>query len=265
MTGVAELCDAEEGAGGGERGPERRVDQLLPDGREDAPVVAVHVDHRPHHVVGFGTGGFEGDEGVRDHLVDLSRNGISADERSVPVEGALPGQVDGAAGGHDGDVVVTRSFMQLLWVDPGDFRCHDPHPALSWRVSPVRVTATCESTIAAHRIERVFELEYRRRAGEIRVGSDRLRELARAAAPGAWRMLETDGGVRVTNHDGQEVAALSGVWAPGTARYLTTFGPDTGFLVAELMWRCQSVVRRGELPAQIEDALLDLAHAVIRQ
>ncbi|GAB3870548.1 hypothetical protein GCM10029964_005260 [Kibdelosporangium lantanae] len=118
-------------------------------------------------------------------------------------------------------------------------------------------------TIATHRIERVFELEYKRRATEIRAASDRLRELGRGAAPGTWRMVETDGNVRVTNRDGEEVAALAGVWAPSTARYLTTFAPDTGFLVAELMWRCQSVVRRGEMPAQIEDALVDLAQAVI--
>jgi hypothetical protein len=118
-------------------------------------------------------------------------------------------------------------------------------------------------TIAAHRIERVFELEYRRRAAEIRAASDRLRELGRRAAPGTWRMVETGGGVRVTNRDGEEIAALGGVWAPSTARYLTTFSPETGFLVAELMWRGQSVVRRGEMPAQIQAALVDLAQAVI--
>jgi hypothetical protein len=113
------------------------------------------------------------------------------------------------------------------------------------------------------KIERVFERECRRAAADIRAASDRLRELGRKAAPGVWRALPADGDtVRMTSRDDQEIAVLSGIWAPGNANYLTVVAPDTAYLVAELMWLSESVVRKGEMPFRLQAAMLTLAAAI---
>ena len=105
----------------------------------------------------------------------------------------------------------------------------------------------------------MFERESRRAAEEIRAASDRLRELGRKAAPGVWR-VELDGDViRVRGRDDQEVAVLTGLWAPSTADYLTAVSPATAYNLAELMWLSESVVRKGEMPYRIREAMLALA------
>jgi hypothetical protein len=114
----------------------------------------------------------------------------------------------------------------------------------------------------ALKIERVFEHECKRAATDIRVASDRLRELARKAAPGVWQAFPDNDTVRLTGRDGQEVAVLTGMWAPSTARYLTAVAPNTAYLVAELMWRSESTIRKGEMPSQIRTAMLTLARAI---
>ncbi|MET0136569.1 MAG: hypothetical protein ABW215_23520 [Kibdelosporangium sp.] len=107
----------------------------------------------------------------------------------------------------------------------------------------------------------MFELESRRAAKDIRVASDRLRELGRNAAPGVWHVAPGEP-PRVTGRDGLEVAVLSGLWAPGTAAYLTAVAPNTAYLIAELMWLSESPVRKGELPTRLRNALLALAQAI---
>lgn len=109
----------------------------------------------------------------------------------------------------------------------------------------------------------MFEIENRRAARDIRTASDRLRELGRKAAPGVWRMAPTDGGpIRVIGRDDQEVAVLSGMWAAGTAEYLTAIAPDTAYQVAELMWLSESVIRKGELPSRLRGAFVTLARTL---
>lgn len=108
----------------------------------------------------------------------------------------------------------------------------------------------------------MFEHECRQIATDIRKASDRLRELARHAAPGVWQAVDDVGAVRLTGRDDVEVAVLTGKWAPSTAHYLTMFAPDTAFRMAELMWRSQSVIRKGEMPSHIQSALVALAQVV---
>jgi hypothetical protein len=113
------------------------------------------------------------------------------------------------------------------------------------------------------RIERVFEREWKRAAKDIRAASDRLREFGRKAAPGVWQVVPSEGDtIRITSREDQEIAVLSGIWAPGNARYLTAVAPDTAFLVAELMWLSESVIRKGEMPTRLHAALLTLAEAI---
>ena len=108
----------------------------------------------------------------------------------------------------------------------------------------------------------MFEHECRRAATDIRVASDRLRELGRQAAPGVWLAAQDGDTVRLTAREGQEIAVLTGLWAPGTARYLTAVGPNTAYLIAELMWLSESVVRKGEMPSRLQTAMLTLAQAI---
>lgn len=105
----------------------------------------------------------------------------------------------------------------------------------------------------------MFDRESRRAAEEIRTASDRLRELGRKAAPGVWR-VEVDGATtRLLGRDDQEVAVLTGLWAPSTAVYLTAVSPATAYNLAELMWLSESVVRKGEMPYRLREAMLTLA------
>jgi hypothetical protein len=108
----------------------------------------------------------------------------------------------------------------------------------------------------------VFEIEARRAARDIRLAADQVRNLARNAAPGAWQVAYGIDTVRLLALEGQEVAVLSGMWAPGTAKYLATVGPNTAYLVAELLWLSESLVRKGEMPSRVQTAMLALAHAI---
>jgi len=38
--------------------------------------------------------------------------------------------------------------------------------------------------------------------------------------------------------------------------------PNTAYLVAELMWLSESVVRKGQMPSRLQTALLTLAQAI---
>jgi hypothetical protein len=112
-------------------------------------------------------------------------------------------------------------------------------------------------------IEHVFEIERKRAAKDIGTASDRLRELGRRAAPGVWQAAPGEGGtIRLLAREDQEIAVLAGMWAPGTARYLTTMAPDTAYLLAELMWLTESMVRKGELPSRVQTALVTLSHKI---
>jgi hypothetical protein len=112
-------------------------------------------------------------------------------------------------------------------------------------------------------IEHVFEIERKRAARDIRMASDQLRELGRQAAPGVWQGAPGERGtIRLLAREEQEIAVLTGIWAPGTARYLTTMAPDTSYLLAELMWLTESMVRKGELPSRVQTALVTLAQAI---
>ncbi|MET0234447.1 MAG: hypothetical protein ABW224_07395, partial [Kibdelosporangium sp.] len=105
----------------------------------------------------------------------------------------------------------------------------------------------------------MFERESRRAAENIRAASDRLRELGRKAAPGVWRIAPGDRIVRLIGRDDQEIAVLTGLWAPSTATYLTAVSPTTAYNIAELMWLSESVVRKGEMPYRLREAMLALA------
>ena len=75
-----------------------------------------------------------------------------------------------------------------------------------------------------------------------------------------WRAVPGDGGaIHLLGREDQEVAVLTGLWASGTANYLTAMAPNTAYLVAELMWLSESVVRKGEMPARLQTAMLTLA------
>ncbi|WP_132125604.1 hypothetical protein [Actinocrispum wychmicini] len=100
-------------------------------------------------------------------------------------------------------------------------------------------------------------------ADAVRQASDRLRELGRNAAPGVWRAVPAvDGVIHVLGRDEQLVATLGGVWASGTAAYLTALAPDTAFLLAEMLWRGSPLIRRGAMPSPVRDALRNLAVAL---
>ncbi|MBP2321049.1 hypothetical protein JOF56_001434 [Kibdelosporangium banguiense] len=105
----------------------------------------------------------------------------------------------------------------------------------------------------------MFEYECRRAAEEIRTASDRLRKLGRKAAPGVWRVAPGGDTIRVLGRDNQEIAVLTGLWAPSTATYLTAVSPTTAYNLAELMWLSESVVRKGEMPYRLREAMLTLA------
>ena len=105
----------------------------------------------------------------------------------------------------------------------------------------------------------MFERENRRAADQIREASQRLRELGRKATPGVWRIDHVDGQVLLASKEGQEVAVLTGLWAPATAEYLAVVAPAMAFHVAELMWLGESEVRRGELSSRLRDAMLAVA------
>lgn len=111
-------------------------------------------------------------------------------------------------------------------------------------------------------IEHVFERESRLAAEEIRTASDRLRELGRRAAPGVWRMVDEGALIRVLGREDHEVAVLTGLWAPSTAEYLTAVAPGTAYNIAELMWLSESVVRQGEMPTRLKEALLRIARGL---
>jgi hypothetical protein len=109
----------------------------------------------------------------------------------------------------------------------------------------------------------VFEIECKRAARDIRMASDQLRELGRKAAPGVWRVAPGEGGtVHLLAREDQEIAVLTGMWAPGTARYLAALAPNTAYLLAELMWLTESMVRKGEMPSRLQTALATLAQAI---
>ncbi|TCO58260.1 hypothetical protein [Actinocrispum wychmicini] len=109
----------------------------------------------------------------------------------------------------------------------------------------------------------MFEYERGRAATDVRKASERLRELSRNAAPGVWRVVEDAGTVRLTGREGMDIAVLLGTWAPSTAHYLTTVAPDTAFLMAEILWRSQSLIRKGEMPSQIQSSLSTLARTIL--
>ena len=111
-------------------------------------------------------------------------------------------------------------------------------------------------------IEHVFERETRRAAEDIRAASDRLRELGRKATPGVWRAVPDGDVVRILGRDDQEVAVLTGMWATTTAAYLTAVAPATAYNLAELMWLSESVIRKGEMPYRLKEALLTLARGL---
>ena len=108
----------------------------------------------------------------------------------------------------------------------------------------------------------MFEREGRLAAEEIRTASDRLRELGRKAAPGIWRVVPEGGVIRLLGHDNHEVAVLTGMWAQSTAEYLTAVTPVTAYNMAELMWLSESLVRHGEMPLRLREALLRLARGL---
>ncbi|SMC99150.1 hypothetical protein SAMN05661093_03644 [Kibdelosporangium aridum] len=115
-------------------------------------------------------------------------------------------------------------------------------------------------------IERMFDYERRGVANHIHRASERLRERARRATPGVWRAVPTDGGgARIIGRDGEEVAVATGAWASGTALYLATVDPHTSYIIAELMWRCEAPIRRGELPSPIAAQLRTLAAAILAE
>jgi hypothetical protein len=47
-----------------------------------------------------------------------------------------------------------------------------------------------------------------------------------------------------------------------TARYLTRMGRETAYVIAELMWLCDSAIRNGTLPTVLQKALHDLARTL---
>jgi hypothetical protein len=75
-----------------------------------------------------------------------------------------------------------------------------------------------------------------------------------------WRSTRGDDGtVRLLGRADEEIAVLTGMWAAGTGDYLAAMSPNTAYLVAELMWLSESVVRKGEMPARLRTAMLTLA------
>jgi hypothetical protein len=122
--------------------------------------------------------------------------------------------------------------------------------------------SSCTRPGQGRKIEHVFERESRRAADQIRTASDRLRELGRKAAPGVWRTAPGDDVVRLLGRDDEEIAVLTGIWAPSTATYLTAVAPVTAYNLAELMWLSESIIRKGEMPYRLKEALLTLAHGL---
>jgi hypothetical protein len=86
--------------------------------------------------------------------------------------------------------------------------------------------------------------------------------LARKATPGLWVVDTRDGIVRVTGRDGQEVAMLTGQWALGTANYLAALGPNTAYMIAEVMWLSEALVRQDQLPSRLRAQLQAVAQAL---
>ena len=113
---VAELSDAQQGAGGGERGGKGRRRQPPPCRAQGGGIGAGHVDDRPHHVLRCRADGAQRGQGVGHDLVDLCVKVAVAGEGAVSIEGALAREVCGAASFHDGDVVISGSGVELLGI-----------------------------------------------------------------------------------------------------------------------------------------------------
>jgi hypothetical protein len=109
-------------------------------------------------------------------------------------------------------------------------------------------------------IKHVFDRS-RKVSAEVLAAAEHVRELGRQAAPGGW---EARSGALI-DHSDQPFATLTGPWASGTASYLTTFAPYTGFKVAELLWRSENAIRSRTLPTGVRDAVLALAHEINSQ
>jgi hypothetical protein len=99
----------------------------------------------------------------------------------------------------------------------------------------------------------VFERDSRRAADYIKTASEDFRALARKAPPGVWSAVPGEHGTsRPLARNGEEIAVVTGLWAPTTARYLTVVAPDTAYLVAELLWLSADEIRKGALPASTD-------------
>ncbi|MBP2319751.1 hypothetical protein JOF56_000136 [Kibdelosporangium banguiense] len=111
----------------------------------------------------------------------------------------------------------------------------------------------------------MFEHESRLAANYIKTASDDFRALARKAAPGIWSAVPGEHGTtRLLARNAEEIAVVTGVWAPTTARYLTVLAPDTAYLVAELMWLSADEIRKGALPTRLRTATLELAKGITK-
>lgn len=77
-----------------------------------------------------------------------------------------------------------------------------------------------------------------------------------------WRVVDEGALIRLLGREDHEVAVLTGLWASSTADYLTAVAPATAFNVAELMWLSESIVRQGEMPTRLKDALLRIARGL---
>ena len=124
LPGKAELSHAQQGAGGGERGGQRRGCQLRPRVPQYGHLIADHVNDRPDDIVRPCAGRGQGNHGVRHDLSYLRRKIPVPDHGAVGADRALACQVSGTAGFHDSDIVIAGRQVQLSRIDPGDLRCH---------------------------------------------------------------------------------------------------------------------------------------------
>ncbi|MEV4310806.1 hypothetical protein [Actinocrispum sp. NPDC049592] len=108
----------------------------------------------------------------------------------------------------------------------------------------------------------MFEIDARRAARDIRLAADEMRDLARNAPPGPWQVTHGVDSVHLLALEGHEIAVLTGMWATGTAKYLATVSPNVAYLLAELLWLSESLVRKRELPSRVQASLLALARAI---
>jgi hypothetical protein len=121
LAGEAESGDAEQGAGGGERGRERGVVQLGPDRAEIFPRRADHIDDSPYYVLRPGAGRFERGQDVLDDLLGLAREPAFREVARLP-QRALPGEEHQSVRLDLGHVVIAGCRMQ-----PGRVRTLDRH------------------------------------------------------------------------------------------------------------------------------------------